>query len=425
MKIGFVGLGKMGLPIAVTIADKGHDVVGFDLDASRMTHDAQPYKEAGPDGTGDFNDSLADSKIRFGPIEEVVAHAEMLFVAVQTPHEDMYEGITRLPDERVDFDYSFLRLAVRNLVQLIEKPTILCVMSTVLPGTMKREIVPITDNNENVRLVYNPSFIAMGTTMRDFLVPEFVLVGVDNQSGADRMKSFYGTICECPVRTMSIASAELTKVTYNTYISMKIAFANTVMEICEHFTEADCEEVTDALKNARVRLISPAYMSGGMGDGGGCHPRDNIALSHLARKIGLSFDLFEAAMLCREKQARWLAKMLVDESRRNNLPVVILGGAFKPETNLDVGSPAYLVGNLVREFGVEPMIVDDQLETTPTEEEALAQPGVFLIGCRHGRYSSVTFAKKSLVIDPHRYVPDSLSGEYVVRRLGEGVKSSG
>lgn len=422
MKIGFVGLGKLGLPVAVTMALKGHDVIGFDKNAKRMTRSPQEYQEAGPDGTGYFNDWLRKSSIRFGSLTDVVAHGEIVFVAVQTPHDPMYEGITRLPDERVDFDYSYLREAIQAIVKEVHHPIIVAIISTVLPGTVKREIIPIVRDNVNIKIVYTASFIAMGTTMRDFLNHEFVLVGTDDDEAAKIMRTFYWTIGSAPVRRMSVVSAELTKLAYNTFISLKIAFTNTIMEICENFQTANCDDVMDSLKMANARLISPAYLTGGMGDGGGCHPRDNIAMSWLARTQGLSFDLFEAAMICREKQAQWLARMLREEHKSSGLPIVILGKAFKPETNLIDGSPAILVGNILKEWGITVTYADDNVRTSVTEKIASNKSGLFLIGCRHQRYEHFQFPVGSLVVDPHRYIPSPSGGEYNVYRIGEGHK---
>ena len=97
-------------------------------------------------------------------------------------------------------------------------------------------------------------------------------------------------------------NAEAIKVAYNTYISMKIAYANTWMEICHKIPGTDVDQVTGALELATTRIMSPKYLTGGMGDGGGCHPRDNIALSWLARELDLSYDFFEHLMIARERQ---------------------------------------------------------------------------------------------------------------------------
>ena len=133
----------------------------------------------------------------------------------------------------------------------------------------------------------------MGTTMQDFMFPEFVLFGVDDPEAAATAEKFYKTIHKSPIFTTTIENAELIKVTYNTYISTKIGFINTVMEMCHHLPNTNVDDVTNGLKLASKRIISDAYLTGGMGDGGGCHPRDNIALSWLAQKLNLSTDWFE------------------------------------------------------------------------------------------------------------------------------------
>ena len=130
-------------------------------------------------------------------------------------------------------------------------------------------------------------------------------------------------------------------------ISTKISFVNTIMEACHKLPNTNVDDVTNALKMANRRLISDAYLSGGMGDGGGCHPRDNIALSHLSQKLNLSYDWFDSIMMQREKQSDWLANLVIDNSK--NRQINILGKTFKPETNLLLGSPSILLKNLIEE----------------------------------------------------------------------------
>jgi len=351
-------------------------------------------------------------------MQEVADHSDIIFVAVQTPHNSLYEGVDTIPAHRVDFDYSWLVEAITRLSECVKKETVIVIISTCLPGTMRREIMP--KMNKFMKLVYNPFFIAMGTTMRDFMNPEFILLGSDDSDAQDKVINFYRTIHGRKEKgmdfyqTMSVESAELTKVCYNTFISTKIAFANTVMEICEHFDEADCDEIINALSQATDRIISPLYLRGGMGDGGGCHPRDNIAMSWLARKVGLSYDLFESIMYCREDQADWLADSMIEEAKEKNLALIILGYAFKPQTNLIVGSPALLVSNLLKKRGTGAELIDEHITGIKRE---LTDKAVYLIGCKHAEYKDTKFPKGSIVIDPHRYIPDQEG--VVVRRLGE------
>ena len=331
MRIGFIGLGKLGLPVTLATEAAGHDVAGFDVnhDVLLAIHDRKmTYREEGA------QELLDHSQMVFMEPDQMRGWADLIFVAVQTSHQPQYEGITRLPDTRADFDYDHLETAV---LSVWESDAPIVVISTVLPGTLERL-------HFEREVLYNPFFIAMGTTIPDFRSPEFVLIGTD-QVHPGPLREFYSTIHDRPLFVTTIKTAELTKVAYNTFIGLKIAFGNAMMEICEK-TGADVDDLVDALSLATDRVISPAYLRGGMGDGGGCHPRDNIALSWLARELGLSYDLFETLMVCREKQTEWLASLI------SNGDVEILGKAYKPGTNLTVGSPALLLASMLSERGI-------------------------------------------------------------------------
>jgi UDPglucose 6-dehydrogenase len=397
MKIGFIGLGKLGLPCAVAVAMKGHDVMAYDIVPALMNKNPRAYRETGPDGKEPFNPYLERSTIRFGALEEVVAHGDIVFVAVQTPHEPRYEGVARLPNERMDFDYRYLVRSIEEISAVVGRETVVAINSTVLPGTVRRHIKPAA--SPFLRLCYNPFFIAMGTTMRDFLHPEFVLLGADGPGSATKVEAFYATLTDAPICRMSIASAELTKVAYNTYIGMKIVFANTLMEICHKSPGANVDDVTGALKRAHRRLTSPHYLDGGMGDGGGCHPRDNIAMSWLARELPLSHDIFENMMIARDNQTEWLADLMC----AHDLPKAIVGYSFKTGTDLTVGSPALLLKAILEERGIHPFLYDPHVEGAQRDLSKLA-PHVFLIGAKHQEFTSVTFPKGSVVIDPWRYL---------------------
>lgn len=343
MKIGIIGLGKLGLPCALGMESRGHQVFGWDVNRDirdMVSNRGQlPYVEEGAQHL------LDSTKIEIMEPDKIARECDLVFVAVQTPHQPEYEGITRLPETRADFDYTYLRSAVRQ----VGDSECIVVISTVLPGTMEREVLPIAGK---ARLLYNPFFIAMGTTIPDFLNPEFVLVGTDGRHPGV-LKEFYSTIHDKPVFVTTIKTAELTKVAYNTFIGLKIAFGNTMMEICEK-TGADVDELVDALSLATQRIISPAYMRGGMGDGGGCHPRDNIALSWLAKELDLSYDLFESLMVCRESQTEWLVDLIQEEQNSTSeyRPIEIMGKAYKPGTALTVGSPALLLASMLEERGM-------------------------------------------------------------------------
>jgi UDPglucose 6-dehydrogenase len=397
MKIGFVGLGKLGFPCALAASIRGHDVMGYDIDPAVMNNDPKPYNETGEDGYTSINTLLDRSNIRFGTLPEVLRHSELVFVAVQTPHDARYEGITRLPEERVDFDYRYLISAMRSISEAVREPKIIVIISTVLPGTIRREILPHL--SPLVKICYNPFFIAMGTTMRDYLDPEFVLLGVHDLDSANTVEAYYATLVNAKVYRTSIENAELIKVAYNTFIGMKVIYANVMMEICQNMPGTDVDQVMHAIKLSTRRLISTAYLDGGMGDGGGCHPRDNIAMSWLAKKLNLSFDWFESIMSAREAQAAWLAQLMEHYA----LPKGLVGYAFKADTNLCVGSAALLVESILRESGHDVFKYDPLVEGKARDLTAL-EPHVFLLGAKHSQFEDLRLPRGSVLLDPWRFV---------------------
>jgi len=408
MNIGFVGLGKLGLPVALAVESKGHNVVGYDIsDNVKNIIDAKkiPYKEIWA------QDYLDKSNIEFQSLKNVVEHSEIIFVPIQTPHDPLYEGVTRIPDERIDFDYSYLISGMKKLSDEIErlgKDKVVIIISTVLPGTIRQKIKPLL--GKHTKICYNPFFIAMGTTMKDFLYPEFILFGVDDLVAADKAEKFYKTINNATFFKTTIENAELIKVSYNTFISTKITFINTIMEMCHKLPNTNIDDVTNALMLGSRRLISGAYLRGGMGDGGGCHPRDNIALSWLARKLNISNDFFDHIMKQREKQTEWLVS-LIKENLTINQQVYILGKSFKPETNITTGSPSILLNNLLKEAGIVATVYDPYVDVN----EPKFEEGVYFIGTKHEIFEKFKFPKNSIVIDPFRMINKNLDGVKVIR----------
>lgn len=274
MRVGMIGVGKLGLPLCLAMEQRGHTVLGYDTNpavAGYVAKRAIPYEEEGAP------EALKDTKLELASLERVLTESELVFVAVQTPHHPQFEGTLPITDARSDFDYSSLRGCLQAVSSTLESLAIdrtVVVISTVLPGTMRRYIMP--GLSSRMRLCYSPSFIAMGTAMRDFLHPELVLFGQDHPEALAQAQLFFKTITDAPVFATSIENAELIKVTYNTWISLKIAFGNTLMEICHKTPGTNVDAVVDALSLAKRRLISPAYLRGGMGDGGGCLPPDGL-----------------------------------------------------------------------------------------------------------------------------------------------------
>ena len=330
-KIGFIGLGKLGMPCAEAIANKGFHVAGYDI-----------------------KDKRSDIVEIRSTIKELVQDRDIVFVATPTPHEEGYDGsrpTSHLPTR--DFNYD----AVKKVIEVCNKHMVesqtLVLVSTVLPGTIRRELHPIVTNT---KLVYNPDLIAMGTVANDMHNPEMIMIGTKRGLKGSRCKerselleSFYNRVCDNFPRVEfgTYEEIECMKIFYNTFISNKIALVNMIQDVSYKLGNMDVDKVTDALGNSTMRIVSSKYMKAGMGDGGSCHPRDNIALRWLAQDLGLGYDLFEGIMTAREKQAENMARAILKHGKA----VCFSSDTYKPGTDLVEGSYSLLVQHYVQKHG--------------------------------------------------------------------------
>ena len=317
MKVGFIGLGKLGRDAAEVLAEK-HDVVGYDPNIN----------VEGLSGT----------------LEEACKDKDVVLVAVQTPHDPKYGGETPTSHlEPKDFDYSYLIQAVKDVDEKVNPGTLIAVISTVLPGTVRREILPLIKNG---KFIYNPYLIAQGTVKWDMRNPEMIMIGTSSghkSREVSMLYDLYDPILEKQTTRYEIGTweeIEALKVFYNTFITAKLCLVNMIQDVAMKVGNINVDVVTDALKHSTQRIMGPSYMMAGFGDGGACHPRDNIALRHMAKRLNLGYDLFDSIMKVREQQAYNMARYVM----QYQMPVVILGKAFKPGIDQTIGSPSMLVG---------------------------------------------------------------------------------
>lgn len=402
-KVGMIGLGKLGLPCILAMEKHGKfEIFGYDKSSF--------VKKQIQDRSVDYweehvNEYLQSSNlVLVESIFDLVEKCDLIFVAVQTPHDKAFEGVSPLPNNRKDFDYSFLtQVASEIAIGLKETKNnpLISIISTVLPGTMHNKILPIlTDTNPDLRFAYNPYFIAMGTTIFDFLNPEFLLIGGLNPQDCEDLEEFYKFI-DAPCMKMKIQSAELTKVAYNTFIGFKIIFANTLAEIVDK-RGGNVDEVTDALSQATARIMSGRYLSAGMGDGGGCHPRDQIAMSWLAQECNLSFDLFEMIAKARDSQTQHQASILKDLQIKYTLPVIVLGKAYKANSPLTIGSPALLLEYFLSELAVNFSIFDPWVDVY--DNRLFSKPAIYFVATKHEKFLLLDLPAESVLVDPWGFV---------------------
>ena len=330
-KIGFIGLGKLGMPCAEAMAKKGFDVAGYDIVQKSSNFIDMSYK-----------------------IEHLCRDRDIVFVATPTPHEDGYDGRTPTSHMPVkDFNYDAVKKVLQKCNKNMDVTQTLVLISTVLPGTCRRELQPLVTNT---KLLYNPYLIAMGTVADDMINPEMIMIGSKNGlSGknckirSELLESFYNQVCDNFPRVEfgTFEEVEAMKIFYNTFISNKIALVNMIQDVSHKLGNMDVDKVTQALANSTKRIVSSRYMKAGMGDGGSCHPRDNIALRWLAKELALGYDMFEGIMTAREKQAENMAKAILSHGKN----VCFSSDNYKPGVHLPDGSYSLLVQHFVVKHG--------------------------------------------------------------------------
>ena len=391
MNVGFIGVGKLGMACAETMASK-HAVTGYDI-----------YPRT-------------SNKITIAPtLQAAVEGKDLIFIAVQTPHDPIYGGdqpITHLRNK--DFDYTVVNNVLQQVNQYATTDQLVVLISTVLPGTTRREL---KNNITNARFIYNPYLIAMGSVEWDMVNPEMVIIGTEDGSetgDAKLLTDFYNTIMENNPRYVvgTWDEAECIKVFYNTFISAKIGLVNMIQDVAIKQGNIDVDVVTNALAASTMRIMGPKYMTAGMGDAGPCHPRDNIALRYLAENLDLGYDIFDTIMKARERQAKNMARFIYDH--REGLPVYIHGKAYKPGVAYLEGSYSLLVGYYLKEMGIDVTYIDPLTE----ESNPAVVQGCILLA--HNQqvtygYAGVTdnqpayciFDQGSIIIDPWRSYPQN------------------
>jgi UDPglucose 6-dehydrogenase len=397
-KIGFIGIGKLGLDCAEVMAEK-HEVRGYDV-APRVS-----------------------DTVKVCDIAELVSESDWIFIAVPTPHTEGYDGsVPSSHMEPRDFGHDAVIDAINKVNQYangVSKKVVL--ISTVLPGTTRRKFITLLDPVH--QFLYNPYLIAMGSVKWDMANPEMVIIGTEDGSltgVAGELIDLYKTIMNNDPRyeVGTWDECESIKIFYNTFISAKVGLVNMIQDFALRIGNINVDVVTNALARSTMRIMGPKYMTAGMGDAGACHPRDNIALRWLAKEYNIGYDLFDTVMHAREIQAKNLALFLVDQARANNLPVVIHGKAYKPDVEYCIGSYSTLVGFYVKEAGM-PVVYVDPLADDPAEVVASVDgPAVFLwahnrkityeyTGDQKDTQPYCPIAAGSIIVDPWRKLTTS------------------
>lgn len=359
------GLGKLGCPLAVILVSKGYLVIGVDQNTDvvqslqlGLSHLQEPDLQTFIEQSREVLQVTEDPK-------EAILNSTVSFVIVPTPS-----------DQTGAFNNNYIISAMESIGKALRKKAsyhLVVIMSTVMPGSCEGKIAEALEKNsgrkigENLGLCYNPAFIAIGSVIKNMLRPDMVLIGESDTKSGDILEKIYQNVCENnpAIERMSLINAELTKISINTFLTTKISYVNMLAEICEKLPGADLQKVTQAIgKDSR---IGSKYLVCGLGYGGPCFPRDNIAFSALARTLGARADIAEATDQINNYQVEKLFTLIHkklslhrikstisrESMQTKTAKVGILGLSFKPDTNLIEASQGILLAKRLIDNGYQ------------------------------------------------------------------------
>lgn len=434
-----VGLGKLGACLAACLADKGYSVVGVDLspEVVQLVNEGKaPVVEPGLDAMIQKNHTRLKAT---GDMTASVRDSSVTFIVVPTPSE---------PDGT--FSVRYVRDAAHAIgAALREKRDyhLVVLVSTVLPGGTEEGLISVLGKVSGKRcstdfgVCYNPEFIALGNVIYGMLHPELVLIGESDTKAGAQLEALYGKFIESPapfVRT-NFANAELAKISINTYVTMKITFANMLAQLCQGLPGGDVDVVTRAL--GTDTRIGSRYLKGGLGFGGPCFPRDTVAFSVFARKLGVAAGLAEATQVYNSS----VAGRVVDMARQHLAPnavVAVLGMAYKPDTpvveesqGLEIARRLASAGANVRIY--DPLALDtarqvlgDQVQYARTLAESLDGVDAVVVANPLPELKAVpalldhNSSKRVTVLDCWRILPE-LAGNGRIRYVAMGRGPTG
>ena len=354
-EISVLGLGKLGAPMAAAVASRGFRVIGVDADASKVEALNQKRSPVFEPGLEQLLQASSERLSATQSIEDAVRESDTTFIVVATPSE---------PSGGFSLKYVLpVCEAIGHALRAKSDFHLVVLTSTVMPGTTAgpvREALERASGKEmgqGFGLCYGPEFIALGTVIRDFLNPDFLLIGESDPRSGALLESFYRAVCENnpAVARMNFVNAEVTKLAVNTYITTKISFANMLARICEQLPRADVDVVTSAL--GLDRRIGGKYLKGAISYGGPCFPRDNLALAALAKHLGAPADIAQATHKFNLGQISWLADLAQQQAAPSGT-VGILGLTYKANTDVVEQAPGILLAQELISRGV-PVAVSD------------------------------------------------------------------
>jgi len=352
MRIAMIGTGYVGLVSGACFADFGHQVACVDKDASKidgLNAGVMPIWEPGLEALVKAN--VERGRLTFTTdLAKGVEQAEAVFIAVGTP--------ARRGDGHADLTYVFD--AVRELAKAIRPGTVVVTKSTVPVGTGDEIAKILADEGaEGISVASNPEFLREGAAIRDFKIPDRIVVGADDEKARDVLREIYRPLFlnQAPILFTGRRTAELTKYAANAFLATKISFINEIADLCEA-VDADVQDVARGI--GLDNRIGPKFLHAGPGYGGSCFPKDTLALLQTAELAGVEQQIVSAVVKVNDERKEAMAER-VERALGGDVSgkrIGVLGLAFKPNTDDMREAPSIPLVKRLVERGAEVIAFD-------------------------------------------------------------------
>jgi len=356
MKIAIIGSGYVGIVSGTCLSEFGHEVTCVDTDAVKIASLCQGQVPIYEPGLADLvAKNVGEGRLRFTTeLAEAVPGADAVFIAVGTPSSRRGSGYA---------DLGYLYEAARDLAPHLAGYTVVVDKSTVPVGTARqvarivREVNPTADFD----MASNPEFLREGAAINDFMRPDRVVIGVENERAAAVLREIYNALylIETPIVVTGIETAELIKYAANAFLAVKISFINEMATICEA-VGADAVALSKAI--GLDGRIGKKFLHPGPGYGGSCFPKDTVALLRTVQEHGVSARIVEAAVEVNAAQKARMVKKIREAvgGCETGKTIAVLGLTFKPETDDMRDAPALTILPALMEKGARLVAHDPQ-----------------------------------------------------------------
>ena len=333
-KVSFIGLGYVGLTTAICFASKGMEVTGYDTDLEKIKKLKEGKLTIFEPG---LEDLFKSTKVNFTEDpEHAIRNSDIVFITVGTPSNE--DGSINL---------SYVKSAAKTIGENLNEYKVIVVKSTVIPGTtmgpVREEIERASGKKccKDFGLVMNPEFLKEGTAVKDTFYPDRLVIGESDKKAGDIVLNLYSSFYNVlpPLVRTTPENAELIKYANNSFLAIKVSFANMMARLCMKIPGADVDTVMKGI--GLDKRIGPDFLNAGIAWGGSCFPKDLKALVIFAKEKGVSLDLVEAALRLNNRGPKDIVEILEKEiGNLKGKKVGVLGVSFKPNTNDTRESPS-------------------------------------------------------------------------------------